>query len=108
MKVTFPKLEIKIRKIFGNSASFNITGNVFNLRRCRQDPTRADKRIQSSFWYKLNLAADQKPPRLLSFFAIENVNTYDDDEIKQMQQEVEEAAAWEVFFEEAGNSEQNA
>ena len=108
IKGTIPKLEAIIRKVLGNAAttatndrSFNIAGNVLNMRRCRLDPLRAEKLILSAFRYKVKLAADRKSPILPSFCVIEEEHIYDDNEIEQIQRDEEEAAAWEAFFEES-------
>ena len=110
VKDTFPTLEVIIRKVLSNLAatatnerSFNIAGNILNLRRCRLDPKRAEKLILSAFRYKVNLAAGRKPPRLPSFCVIEKDDSYDDLEMEEALQDEEDAAGWEAFFDDEDN-----
>ena len=110
VKDTFPTLDVIIRKVLSNLAatatnerSFNIAGNILNLRRCRLDPKRAEKLILSAFRYKVNLAAGRKPPRLPSFYVIEKDDSYDDLEMEEALQDEEDAAGWEAFFDDEDN-----
>jgi hypothetical protein len=104
---SIPKLTVVIRKILSNQAAtstaertFNISGNILNIRRCRLDPTRAEKLIKSAFRHRCKLRMGKKPPRIPSFCVLEDEDVEeeeeDEDDVRE-RQEIE-TAAWEAFF----------
>ena len=81
--------------------SFNISGNILNVRRCSLYPTRAEKLIVSAFCHRCKLRSDKKPPRVPSFRVLEDedveVEEEDDEDDVRERQEIE-TVAWEAFF----------
>ena len=100
------KLAEVIRKILANQVatssaerSFNISGNILNVRRCSLDPARAEKLIVSAFRHRCKLRSGKKPPRVPSFRALEDedVEEEEDEDGVCERQEIE-TVAWTAFF----------
>jgi len=105
---SIPNLAVVIRKVLSNQAttstperSFNISGNILNIRRCRLDPGRAEKLIISAFRQRCKLRSGKKPPHIPSFRVLEDqdieVEEEDDEDDVRERQEIE-TVAWEAFF----------
>ena len=90
---SIPNLVVVIRKILANQAttstaerSFNIAGNILNVRRCRLDQSRAEKLLVSAFRHRCKLRFGKKPPRVPSFRVLEDEDVEeeeDEDSVKQ-------------------------
>jgi len=107
-----PNLGIAIRKILSHPAAtidnervFNIAGHILNIRRCSLLPDRAEQLVLSAFRYR-SKSRSQVPVRLPSFAKIDHsldlvATDDDDDNLDEVRdRELEEAAAWEAFFNE--------
>ena len=105
---SIPNLAIVIRKVLSNQAttstperSFNISGNILNVRRCSLNPIRAEKLIVSAFRHRCKLRSGKKPPRVPSFRVLEvedvEVEEEDDEDDVRERQEIE-TVAWEALF----------
>ena len=88
-----------------NERVFNIAGHILNIRRCSLLLDRAEQLVLSAFRYR-SKSRSQVPVRLPSFAKIDHsldlVATDDeDDNLDEVRdRELEEAAAWEAFFNE--------
>ena len=83
-----------------NERTFNMGGNVLNIRRCRLIPDRAEKLILSAFRFRCKLRCVKQPPFLPSFGIFDSRDNPEDviDEDVEQERLDDEAAAWEVFF----------
>lgn len=104
-----PNLSIGIRKILGHPSttascerSFNTSGNILNIRRCALDPDRAEKLILSAVRYKAGLRKNLNPPRIPSIGIlhddVESIDDTEDDQEDEIENQEDEATAWESFL----------
>ena len=101
-----PHIGAGIRKICSHSTatgscerSFNIAGNVLNIRRCSLDPVRAEKLILSAIRYKYAFR-NSKSPRIPSIGVIEKGNNENDEDGEEevLERQDDYVAAWEGLF----------
>ena len=99
-----PNIGIGIRKVTGHppttspcERSFNVSGNILNIRRCSLDPDRAEKLIISAIRYKSTGQRKLKPPIIPTLGVLLDVECDEEIDEEELESQEDDAAAWESF-----------